>query len=981
MYKLSQTSKFSLAIHRKLVTYVAQRHKKYSSLRPLLLLGLLSPFAANTGNAQVRVFLDAAAVQDIYDTRNYDESPATAESPKSYIIGNTAAFDTDFDTKIFLDDYTDLLIQNGSAAPENGDDIYLSFEGNNSTVTVTGANTELLLRADNTTAQSLQFRSGSNNSLQVLNGAYVTAGRVGNTSVGVSILIDGTNSRLTTLFPRPSSGSDLTIDISNGGIWETVGFFGGNGILTLNINDGGSFQSEQAFDATSSSVDNFNFNSGGTLIGLSSISNLSTIQSGRTVDISNGGSFGTATTLNGGTVSAADFGLTNLTFTSGTIASSGVLTNLPELLSGRSVDITNGGSLGDATTLNGGTVTTGDFGLTNLTFTSGTIAASGVLTNLPELTSGRSVDITNGGSLGDATILNGGNVTAGDFGLTNLTFTSGAIASSGVLTNLPELTSGHNVNLSSGGSLGDATTLNGGSLTTDDFDTTNLTFTSGSLTTTGALTNLNSLSSANQNVVIDGGTWNPSGNIDTGNLTIQNNGTTTVSHYSATNLTLTSSTLIVTGGLTNLNTLSSANQNVVIDGGNWTPLGNIDAGNLTIQNNGTTTVSDYNATNLTLTSGTLIATGGLANLNTLSSANQNVVIDSGTWSPSGNIDAGNLTIQNAGSVTVSIDYDATNLTLTNGSLEISGDASNLPSISSGQALTLNSGGTLQTATTLNGGTLSGGNYDLDGQLTFTSGILNVFGTLQNLTSLGSGATVNMSGTSADLVLNKNLNITGGTLNIDDSASVTVGAGSIGFDSNGGNLDLSGGTLNIASMDTALALNANSRITGNGNIFGDINLGFAGTIDGDTTGLNVFGEISGSGTLADLTLFGTLNIGNSPGEINLQGVTLGAGTNVLMEILGTGAGEFDTLIGDAFTDVSVANLSIAFSSITPTALDTWALISGDLDPLSFANIITPDGWSLNSEGILSAVPEPSSYTLILGAVALAFATKQRRSQRR
>jgi hypothetical protein len=865
MYKLSQTSKFSLAIHRKLVTYVAQRHKKYSSLRPLLLLGLLSPFAANTGNAQVRVFLDAAAVQDIYDTRNYDESPATAESPKSYIIGNTAAFDTDFDTKIFLDDYTDLLIQNGSAAPENGDDIYLSFEGNNSTVTVTGANTELLLRADNTTAQSLQFRSGSNNSLQVLNGAYVTAGRVGNTSVGVSILIDGTNSRLTTLFPRPSSGSDLTIDISNGGIWETVGFFGGNGILTLNINDGGSFQSEQAFDATSSSVDNFNFNSGGTLIGLSSISNLSTIHSGR------------------------------------------------------SVDITNGGSLGDATTLNGGTVTTGDFGLTNLTFTSGTIAASGVLTNLPELTSGRSVDITNGGSLGDATILNGGNVTAGDFGLTNLTFTSGAIASSGVLTNLPELTSGHNVNLSSGGSLGDATTLNGGSLTTDDFDTTNLTFTSGSL--------------------------------------------------------------IVTGGLTNLNTLSSADQNVVIDGGNWTPLGNIDAGNLTIQNNGTTTVSDYNATNLTLTSGTLIATGGLANLNTLSSANQNVVIDSGTWSPSGNIDAGNLTIQNAGSVTVSIDYDATNLTLTNGSLEISGDASNLPSISSGQALTLNSGGTLQTATTLNGGTLSGGNYDLDGQLTFTSGILNVFGTLQNLTSLGSGATVNMSGTSADLVLNKNLNITGGTLNIDDSASVTVGAGSIGFDSNGGNLDLSGGTLNIASMDTALALNANSRITGNGNIFGDINLGFAGTIDGDTTGLNVFGEISGSGTLADLTLFGTLNIGNSPGEINLQGVTLGAGTNVLMEILGTGAGEFDTLIGDAFTDVSVANLSIAFSSITPTALDTWALISGDLDPLSFANIITPDGWSLNSEGILSAVPEPSSYTLILGAVALAFATKQRRSQRR
>jgi hypothetical protein len=705
----------------------------------------VSPTLAQT------IFTDSAVATELDANRSGSSGTAL-----QYIIGNTVPYDTDFgNTEFRLQDYTQLTIQNGSTVDNNGD-MMAYFVGDNSTLTVTGANSELLLKTT-TTASGIVFNNNtSGNTVQVLDGGYILAGTIymwGNLGNSGSIEIDGTDSIFqTNQNPNLKGTSVLTVDISNGGLWAAKGF-GTTGDITVNLNSGGSLQVSESFDA--SNIDTFTFNSGGTLIAQSSLTNLNSTSAGQTV------------ILDGGTWSP-----------SGDIGT------------------------GNTTLQNNGSLSVGDYDATNLTFTSGTLSASGALTNLPELVSGNNVDISGGGSFGDATTLNGGSVNTAAFDATNLTFTSGTLTTTGALTNLGTISSGQIVDISGGGSFASATTLGGGNLSTNDFDLTNLTFTSGTLTTTGALTNLNSLSSANQSVVIDGGTWSPSGNIDTGNLTIQNDGSVSVTDYSATNLNL------------------------------------------------------------------------------------------------------------------------------------------------------------------------------------ASGTLNVSGTLTGHTTLGTNATARVNGGLAALVLllDETLALNGGTLEISGGATANpLGSGAITFDgTNGGEIALDGGTLNVASMGSTLTLNANATITGNGSIYGDIGLGVGGTIAGDATGLEVFGHISGSGTLTDLTLYGNLDIGNSPGEINLEGVTLGSGSEVFMEIMGTEIGQYDILTGDAFTDVSGADLSIVFSAYIPNGTESWQLISGDMDPLSFANISTPDGWTLSDTGLLS-VPEPATYGLLSGLVALGFVILRRRER--
>jgi len=434
----------------------------------------------------------------------------------------------------------------------------------------------------------------------------------------------------------------------------------------------------------------------------------------------------------------------------------------------------------------------------------------------------------------------------------------------------------------------------------------------------------------------------------------------------------TGGTLQVDGALTN-GTVSSG----TID---LTSGGSIGSG-VTL-NGGDISAAAFSAANLTFTSGTLTATGAVTDLNTLG-AGASVILDGGSWAPTGSINAGNLTIQNGGSATVPAGFDGTNLTFTNGSLTVSGDVSNLPTIGSGQQVTLTGGGALLTSTTLNGGTLIGNNFDLADKLTFTSGTLTVSGTLQNLTALPAGTTVNMSGASADLLLSNTLTITGGTINVTNGASITVldnvslGAGSITFAAAGGSIALSGGVFNVASMDTPLALNANASLTGYGTMYGGVNLGTsgdAGAITGDAGngGMTIFGDVSGTGSISNATIYGNVSVGNSPGSITLTDVDLG-NTYITMEIEGTADGQYDTLIFNSGTDPSSANLTIGFaSSFTPSTADSWQLMSGGGDYTGFNTISTPDGWSLTSTGMLVAVvPEPSSLALLgLGGLHIA-----------
>jgi hypothetical protein len=445
-------------------------------------------------------------------------------------------------------------------------------------------------------------------------------------------------------------------------------------------------------------------------------------------------------------------------------------------------------------------------------------------------------------------------------------------------------------------------------------------------------------------------------------------------------------TLQADGSLTNLPTISSGQTIDLTGGGSF--------GTTTVLDGGLVEVAsfDFSSGNLTFTSGTLDVTGALTNLNSLG-AGEAVVLDGGSWSPSGSINAGSLTIQNGGTATVPDGFDGSNLTFTNGSLTVTGDVSNLPTLTAGRAVTLTGGGTLQTATTLDGGSLSGGDFDLNGNLTFTSGTLTVSGTLQNLTSLPAGTAVTMSGPSADLLLSDTLTVTGGTITIGNGASVTVldnvslGAGSIGFSAAGGTIALGGGVFNVASMDTAMALNANAGITGYGTIYGGVNLGTsgdAGSIAGDAAngGLVIFGNVSGTGSVADATIYGNVSVGNSPGSMTFTDVDLG-NSNIFMEIDGTSAGQYDTLSINSGTDLSSASLTVTFTGgFARSAADSWQLIGGDGDPDSFGTISTPDGWSLTSSGMLVAVPEPTAVAVgISGLVGAAVWFSQRRRRPR
>ena len=439
-------------------------------------------------------------------------------------------------------------------------------------------------------------------------------------------------------------------------------------------------------------------------------------------------------------------------------------------------------------------------------------------------------------------------------------------------------------------------------------------------------------------------------------------------------------TLQADGSLTNLPTISSGQTIDLTGGGSF--------GTTTVLDGGLVEVAsfDFSSGNLTFTSGTLDVTGALTNLNSLG-AGEAVVLDGGSWSPSGSINAGSLTIQNGGTATVPDGFDGSNLTFTNGSLTVTGDVSNLPTLTAGRAVTLTGGGTLQTATTLDGGSLSGGDFDLNGNLTFTSGTLTVSGTLQNLTSLPAGTAVTMSGPSADLLLSDTLTVTGGTITIGNGASVTVldnvslGAGSIGFSAAGGTIALGGGVFNVASMDTAMALNANAGITGYGTIYGGVNLGTsgdAGSIAGDAAngGLVIFGNVSGTGSVADATIYGNISIGNSPGSMTFTNVDLG-NSNLFMEIDGTLNGQYDTLLANSGTDLSSASLTVAFGSgFSPTDTDSWQLISGGVDPESFGSVTTPAGWSLSPTGSLVAVPEPAAVAFVAaGLTVLAIAGRR------
>ena len=268
-------------------------------------------------------------------------------------------------------------------------------------------------------------------------------------------------------------------------------------------------------------------------------------------------------------------------------------------------------------------------------------------------------------------------------------------------------------------------------------------------------------------------------------------------------------------------------------------------------------------------------------------------------------------------------------------------------------------------TNLSGGTLSGGTYDVAGALWISGPISN------------NAATIILDGPSSSIM----------------SAGVDALASTFSDNQAAGAFEILNGrdftTAGAFSNEGFLDIETGSTFTVNGIFTNTGTLKVNGDLVADSTSIGAGQKLSGSGTLeGDLLVLGELDPGNSPGTINITGdYTQGPGSDLNIEIAGTGAGEFDQLnvTGSVHLDGDL-HVVLYGTGYSPHDGDLFDIINwGAWDGSRFANIYFPnlgagfswtDLWGdsglqleVRSSGNPGAVPEPGSMFLLAGGLLL------------
>lgn len=146
-------------------------------------------------------------------------------------------------------------------------------------------------------------------------------------------------------------------------------------------------------------------------------------------------------------------------------------------------------------------------------------------------------------------------------------------------------------------------------------------------------------------------------------------------------------------------------------------------------------------------------------------------------------------------------------------------------------------------------------------------------------------------------------------------------------------------------------------------------------------VNADGTLGGTGTLGGaVTVAGTLSPGQSPGTLDfLNDLTLESNASLIMEITGTGGGEYDILNGDGSHGLTLDGiLQLDNTGYTPILGDSvalftnWNSIAGTFTSISGADLgngLTWDTGALYTTGTLTVIPEPSSLMFIIFATGL------------
>ncbi len=624
------------------------------------------------------------------------------------------------------------------------------------------------------------------------------------------------------------------------------------------------------------------------------------------------GSYSTALRLNAGSlagsgniiVDSLTLGLTSgLTFT-GSLAADHVVSTGATISTGASIVARN------TLMLNSGTLnfTAGDFTIGNggnITLNGGSFTSSGSATMhldsnysvsyLSAATTG--VELT-GSGLNNVTVNSSGVVTLNTNSSVNgnLSLTSGTLSLNGYSLTLG---SGSNLIVSGSGGLSGSTSSNliinsSASLSSA------LTFVSGGNTLRNLTINTGGTASLGSSLNINGTLALSSGNLSLNGHTLTLN--------SAANLTSSGSAAIAGSTTSDITILSASS---LTGGLTFTGSGNT-LRNLTINMGSGATANLGSSLNI---AGTLALSNGTLHLNghglTLGTGANLTVAGSGALGGSSSSD---LAVTTSGSVSTAIPFATSAATLRN--------------------LTVNLG-------TSSGSVMLGSGLTVNGNITLTSGNLNLNG---NSLTIGSGGNLSLSGTSAltgsatsDLAvmssssLSSALNFTTGgntlrnlTINTGSSATTTLGDNL----TVNGTLALSNGTLALNGNSLTLGTGSNLTVAGTGAIAGsstsDITILSTGSLTGGLTFTgsgNTLRNLTvnmGSGATVNLgsslNIAGTLALSNGTLHLNGRGLTLGSSAN--LTVAGTGA-----LGGNSTSDLAITtsgSLSTAIPFATSSA---------------------------------------------------------------